>query len=302
MPNETNQPTTPDPRDCKVCRQDEENCVCDNCEMCGERAEHCCCEPEPKSPEPKNWQVDDIVQITTPDSCFAGCMLIVTVRDTEGVLGYVQLPDRKTIRVWARWNEGVRIGKIETVKKALNKDETTPEPKSPDGYETWLHYFLGEINQRQFSYDSLENARAEYAKLRKDAATLNHANEALQETSRAGWDAYHRLKLIFEAAVNRADELDSEINWECHEGKGEYDKLCAELAKLREEARKYREGTTTPLRDGPNIPMMFIREDRWSEITADAEKWRAIEPALKTFGLVLVDILEPFWDNDNAIH
>ena len=63
-----------------------------------------------------------------------------------------------------------------------------PEPKPPKGYETWLYSFLTEINKREFSYDSLENARAEYATLRAEAEKWRARN------NRSGWDAYAALR------------------------------------------------------------------------------------------------------------
>ena len=90
-----------------------------------------------------------------------------------------------------------------------------PEPKPPEGYDTWLDFLIVAMG----SEDELYEFRASGMTIATDS----------------------RCSVVHEGAR-------------------------AELAKLREEA----------------------------------EKWRTMKPALKTFGLKLNDVLEPYWDDENA--
>ena len=73
-------------------------------------------------PEPKDWQVGDVIQLVSPhcDKRFEGCLLVVSELHTWGVLGFVKLSAGDKMYLEVRWNEGARIGKI--VSEAVNKE------------------------------------------------------------------------------------------------------------------------------------------------------------------------------------
>ena len=74
-------------------------------------------------PEPKDWQIGDVIQLVSPhcDKRFEGYLLIVDERHTWGVLGFVKFSASDKLPLEVRWNEGERIGKI--VSEAANKDD-----------------------------------------------------------------------------------------------------------------------------------------------------------------------------------